>query len=95
MIISGYGIVIISLLVYSSFESTVHARPVVLVLSNDDLNNGGDDNGDGESSEFDEFGESEPKSEEELDPGSWRPIFEPDDSTPQAASPDDSTLRAG
>lgn len=87
MRISGYGIVILSLLVFSFVELSVHARPVVLVLSNDDLNSGGDDNGVGESSDFDEFGESEPKSEEELDPGSWRSIFEPDDSTVQAASP--------
>uniref|UniRef100_A0A1J3F7Q4 ERAD-associated E3 ubiquitin-protein ligase component HRD3A n=1 Tax=Noccaea caerulescens TaxID=107243 RepID=A0A1J3F7Q4_NOCCA len=87
MIISGCRIVILSLLVFSFVEISVHARRVALFLSNDDLTSGGDDNGVGESSDFDDFGESEPKSEDELDPGSWRPIFEPDDATVQAASP--------
>ncbi|XP_077236107.1 HCP-like superfamily protein [Tasmannia lanceolata] len=58
------------------------ARPVLLVLSEDDLNNDNPPSSEldpfGDSSEWDEFADSETKSEDELDPGSWRPIFEPE-----------------
>lgn len=77
-------IVIFSLLPLNSL-----CRPYVLVLTQDDLresvnhptdepNPNPNPNTDPESSEWDEFGESESKSEEELDPGSWRPIVEPE-----------------
>ncbi|XP_010540030.1 PREDICTED: ERAD-associated E3 ubiquitin-protein ligase component HRD3A-like [Tarenaya hassleriana] len=88
MRVLAFRAVTLSLLIFSLYNHRVHARPFVLVFSNDDLNGGvttGDDGN--ESSEFDEFGDSDSKSEEELDPGSWRPIFEPDDSAVQVASP--------
>lgn len=80
MRVSGHRIIALSLFILSLYCHYVQSRPFVLVLSNDDLTGGSDDNGSDESSDFDEFGESESKSEEELDPGSWRPIFEPNDS---------------
>ncbi|XP_057952673.1 ERAD-associated E3 ubiquitin-protein ligase component HRD3A-like [Malania oleifera] len=61
------------------------ARPFVLVLSQDDLketsstpSEDDDVHGSGDSSEWEEFGEPSSKPDDELDPGSWRPIFEPD-----------------
>ncbi|XP_076882227.1 ERAD-associated E3 ubiquitin-protein ligase component HRD3A-like [Bidens hawaiensis] len=75
---------LLTLLVFSLllFKITI-ARPFVLVLSQDDLRDGPtDDTPDDPSSvaDWDEFGESDSRSDEELDPGSWRPIFEPDES---------------
>lgn len=55
------------------------SRPFVLVLSKDDLKDtppSDDDSSAADSSEWDEFGDSETQSEDELDPGSWRPIVE-------------------
>ena len=75
MRISGYVIVVLSVTVFYCVDRSVHACPVVLILSNNDLNSGSDDPGVGDSSNFEEFGESEPKSEGELDPGSWRRNF--------------------
>ncbi|CAN1159252.1 ERAD-associated E3 ubiquitin-protein ligase component HRD3A [Linum perenne] len=69
------------------------ARPFVLVLSQDDLKEvpaSPADSDDASASsaadnppEWDEFGDSDSKPEHQLDPGSWRPIFEPD-TTPGA-----------
>ncbi|GMN51279.1 hypothetical protein TIFTF001_020428 [Ficus carica] len=82
--------VILSLLILSLFlfPISLYARPFVLVISQDDikdaLNSPESDNptSDPDSAEWDEFGDSDShKSDEELDPGSWRPIFEPDSST--------------
>ena len=73
MRISGYVIVVLSVTIFYCVDRSIHARPVV--LSNVNLNSGGDDPGGGDSSNFEEFGESEPKSKEELDPGSWRRNF--------------------
>ncbi|AAG12779.1 hypothetical protein; 26401-23451 [Arabidopsis thaliana] len=86
MRVSGQSIIAISLFTLSLYIHRVQARPFVLVLSNEDLNGGFNDNGAYESSDFDEFGESEPKSEEELDPGSWRRIFETNESTVHASA---------
>ncbi|KFK41792.1 hypothetical protein AALP_AA2G172600 [Arabis alpina] len=82
MRVSGHSIIPL----LSIFTHHLHARPFVLVLSNDDLNGGFDDTIAYESSEFDEFNESESKSEEDLNPGSWRPILESpnDNSTVQS-----------
>ncbi|CAA7043144.1 unnamed protein product [Microthlaspi erraticum] len=87
MRLSGHRIIALSLVILFLYIHRVEARPFVLVLSKDDLNSGYDDNGAYESSDFDDFGESESKSEEELDPGSWRPILDPNASTVHAASP--------
>lgn len=67
------------------------ARPFVLVLSQDDLKDPPpadslSPDSDASNSDWDEFGDSESKSDDELDPGSWRPIFEPD-STPDPTAP--------
>ncbi|XP_076953385.1 ERAD-associated E3 ubiquitin-protein ligase component HRD3A-like [Bidens hawaiensis] len=74
---------LLTLLLSSLLLLQTSARPFVLVLSQDDLKDGPiDDTPDDPSSvaDWDEFGESDSRSDEELDPGSWRPIFEPDDS---------------
>ncbi|KAK3036989.1 hypothetical protein RJ639_029978 [Escallonia herrerae] len=58
------------------------ARPFVLVLSQDDLKDAASDQPDDLSADdWDEF-DSDSKPEDELDPGSWRPVYEPDSSTP-------------
>ncbi|GAB4850582.1 ERAD-associated E3 ubiquitin-protein ligase component hrd3a [Ancistrocladus abbreviatus] len=77
-----------SLISFSLRPTSALARRFVLVLSQDDLRDAGPNSpsGDtdasfsanGDTSEWDEFGDAESKSEEELDPGSWRPILETD-----------------
>ncbi|KAF5730305.1 ERAD-associated E3 ubiquitin-protein ligase component HRD3A [Tripterygium wilfordii] len=63
---------------------TLYARPFVLVLSQDDLKDGptaSSDPADADSTssgDWDEFDDSDSTSEEDLDPGSWRSILEPD-----------------
>lgn len=69
------------LLIFSLYPLSLTARPFVLVLSQEDLKDGptsaDDPASDSDTAEWDEFGDSDShKSEEELDPGSWRPIFE-------------------
>ncbi|KAI9072431.1 hypothetical protein K1719_045611 [Acacia pycnantha] len=69
------------LLIFSLLPLSLIARPFVLVLSQDDLKDKPPSDPDS-ASEWDEFGDSDyHKSEEELDPGSWRPIFESDTTT--------------
>lgn len=72
----------LSLLIFSLLPLSLLASPFVLVLSQDDLKDipsTATDAGPAESQpEWDEFGDSDSKPEHELDPGSWRPIFEPD-----------------
>ncbi|KAF5200972.1 Erad-associated e3 ubiquitin-protein ligase component hrd3a, partial [Thalictrum thalictroides] len=72
------------LILISLFPISTLARPFVLVLSKEDLEDDTPSSSssihdqDSSSTEWDEFGESDNKTEDELDPGSWRPIFEPD-----------------
>ncbi|KAI8551909.1 hypothetical protein RHMOL_Rhmol06G0223800 [Rhododendron molle] len=62
------------------------ARPFVLVLSQDHLIDAPPSTTEDDSfSEWDEFGDSNTKPED-LDPESWRPIFEPTAADPAAAS---------
>jgi SEL1 protein len=72
-----------------SLTLTVTARPFVLVLSQDDFKDDAPSDPD-DAAEWDEFGDSDThKSEDDLDPGSWRPIFEPSaepQSPPQSES---------
>ena len=86
--------------VFSLFAVSISARPFVLVLSPDDvLNSPAVPDGDGaatdpttqnDSVDWDEFGDSAyPQSEDELDPGSWRPIFEPDPLKPEPSDQSD------
>ncbi|KAL8153565.1 hypothetical protein V2J09_011325 [Rumex salicifolius] len=81
-------LVIVSLLLlsFSLLPICAVSRSFVLVLSQDDLRDSAaspsDDSeptaadGGGESSDWDEFGDADSKSEEELDPGTWRPVLE-------------------
>ncbi|KAM1238768.1 hypothetical protein TB2_039416 [Malus domestica] len=89
-----------SLLIFSLYPLSLSARPFILVLTQDDLLNTpaspddsppAADSAPNDSPDWDEFGESAAaQSEEELDPGSWRPIFEPDPFKPDPAThPDD------
>ncbi|CAL1354552.1 unnamed protein product [Linum trigynum] len=80
-------------LLLSVYPLSLVARPFVLVLSQDDLKDvsttpaDSDDLSSSESqSEWDEFGDSDSKPDHQLDPGSWRPIFEPDSSSSAAAN---------
>lgn len=73
------------LLLISLLPLSTTARRFVLVLSPEDLkdppNSPADDplsTSDETNSDWDEFGEADSKPDDELDPGSWRPIFEPD-----------------
>ncbi|KAL6977881.1 hypothetical protein U1Q18_026664 [Sarracenia purpurea var. burkii] len=71
---------ILALLLLSLLALSATARPFVLVLSPDDLIDAPAftaDDDDSSTSEWDEFGDFDAKPEE-LDPGLWRPIFEPD-----------------
>lgn len=85
-------VIVRSLLILSFFSIffSVSARRFVLVLSQDDIKevSSGDDSSSSSDpiphdlANWDEFGDSDNlKSDEELDPGSWRPIFEPDSSS--------------
>ncbi|KAL5544937.1 hypothetical protein UlMin_008721 [Ulmus minor] len=74
---------VFSLLIFSLFTISLYARPFVLVISQDDIKDASNsaDTTQNDSAEWDEFGDSEShKSEEELDPGTWRPIFETESS---------------
>ncbi|XP_023907823.1 ERAD-associated E3 ubiquitin-protein ligase component HRD3A isoform X1 [Quercus suber] len=103
---------ILSLLILSLYPLSLTARPFVFILSQDDLKDATSSSSDDsppdpttshDSSEWDEFGsesDSPHKSEDELDPGSWRPIFEPDSSSsappdPVPASESDSLYFSG
>jgi len=74
----------LSLLSFSLLTLSVAARPYVLVLSQEDFKDEVPADSDSSSAEWDEFGDSDShKSEEDLDPGSWRQIFEPSSTDPQ------------
>ncbi|GKD81089.1 hypothetical protein Tco_1347928, partial [Tanacetum coccineum] len=77
--------IIIVLLILTTVTVAVTARPFVLVLSSEDLKDtppSPDDESSSSSStvaDWDDFNESSATSDDDLDPGSWRPIFEPND----------------
>lgn len=76
----------LSLLAFSLLAVSVTARPFVLVLSQEDFKDDAPTDPDS-AAEWDEFGDSDAhKSEEDLDPGSWRPIFEPSSSSSSSSS---------
>ncbi|XP_040996581.1 ERAD-associated E3 ubiquitin-protein ligase component HRD3A [Juglans microcarpa x Juglans regia] len=85
---------LLSLLILSLYPLSLTARPYILILSEDDIKDtsiSSDDSPDPtrlDNPEWDEFGESDSphKSEDELDPGSWRPIFEPGSSSAAGSS---------
>ncbi|XP_010265046.1 PREDICTED: ERAD-associated E3 ubiquitin-protein ligase component HRD3A [Nelumbo nucifera] len=78
-------LLLFALLSFSLLPLHAIARPFVLVLTKDDLIDNpspSDDDSSAGDPEWDEFSDSDNNSEEELDPGSWRPIFEPDVDVP-------------
>lgn len=93
-----FVVVVIVLLLFLPFSL---CRPFLLILSQDDLkevSSPADEPDRADSAEWDDFGDSEPfRSELDLDPGSWRPILEPDDQTlprPSADGGDSAYLSA-
>ncbi|XP_030493553.2 ERAD-associated E3 ubiquitin-protein ligase component HRD3A [Cannabis sativa] len=91
---------VFSLLIFSLFPISLYARSVLLVLQDDLKDSPPDENPTdsthNDSPEWDEFGDSDPhKSDEELDPGSWRPIFEPDLSSAEPGSESDAMYYSG
>ncbi|GER25534.1 hypothetical protein STAS_01122 [Striga asiatica] len=72
-----------ALLLFALLPLSTLARPFVLVLSQDDLSDAAaavsnQPSPPDDVSDFDDFPESESKSDSILDPGSWSPLFEPD-----------------
>ncbi|CAL0312358.1 unnamed protein product [Lupinus luteus] len=88
----------LSLLVFSLLPLSLLARPFVLVFSPEDFKDAPSDEPsavDSDSAEWDDFGESDAvKSEDELDPGSWHPIFEPDSTFSATAAEPSTELEA-
>uniref|UniRef100_A0A6N2KAE3 DOD-type homing endonuclease domain-containing protein n=1 Tax=Salix viminalis TaxID=40686 RepID=A0A6N2KAE3_SALVM len=83
-----------SLLIFSLLPLSLLARPYVLVLSQEDLKEipSSPATTDVDPTEcatrVGRVGDSDSKPEHELDPGSWRPIFEPDAATNSASNLD-------
>ncbi|XP_042502891.1 ERAD-associated E3 ubiquitin-protein ligase component HRD3A-like [Macadamia integrifolia] len=85
------------LLLVALFFLSATARPFVLYLTNEDLkenppSSAADESSNGEFSDWEDFGDSDSKSEDELDPGSWRPIFEPDSMAGTSSESEDEVL---
>lgn len=103
MRLATHALVVFSLLIFSLFFVSLYARPYVLFLSQEDLKDAANppedspsDSTHHDSAEWDEFGDSDThKSDEELDPGSWRPIFEPDSSAADPGSEADAQYYSG
>ncbi|KAL9999199.1 putative ERAD-associated E3 ubiquitin-protein ligase component HRD3 [Helianthus debilis subsp. tardiflorus] len=72
------------LLFFLLLSTTVTSRPFVLVLSQDDLKDDPTSDDQSSTADWDEFGQSDARSEQDFDPGSWRPIFEPDESNSES-----------
>ncbi|KAK6249797.1 Sel1-like repeat - like 1 [Theobroma cacao] len=85
---------LLSLLLFSLYPLSLHARQFVLVLSQDDLKDAQNDDASSPDSDAswddDDFGGTHVRPDDELDPGSWRRLFEPS-STPTSTF-DDGTL---
>ncbi|KAK8503969.1 hypothetical protein V6N12_019136 [Hibiscus sabdariffa] len=85
------SLLFIFLLLLSLFPLSILARPFVLVLSQDDLKDVQNDDAsllESDSSwDDDDFGGTHVKPDDELDPGSWRRLFEPS-TTPISSSLD-------
>ncbi|KAF8090447.1 hypothetical protein N665_0476s0026 [Sinapis alba] len=78
MSVSSHKIIAFTFLLYIH---RVHAQYFILNFSDEDFHNGFDNNSTNQDSNYYEnFGQTEPKPDQELDPGSWRPILEHDDS---------------
>ncbi|KFK41793.1 hypothetical protein AALP_AA2G172800 [Arabis alpina] len=77
---SSHKIRVFSLLIFSLYIHRVQGQSFVLKFSDDDFHSGFDNNSTNEYSDSDEFLQPESISEQDLDPGSWLPIFEQNDS---------------
>ncbi|KAL0731738.1 hypothetical protein Bca4012_027832 [Brassica carinata] len=77
MSVSSHKIIAFTFLLYLH---RVQAQYFILNFSDEYFHNGFDNNSTDEDSNYENFGQTEPKSDQELDPGSWRPILELDDS---------------
>ncbi|XP_078445074.1 HCP-like superfamily protein isoform X4 [Wolffia australiana] len=65
--------ILLSLLILHLSIFSAVGRPFIILITRDDLK---DPSSVSESVEWDEFNDPDSRSEDELDPGSWRPIFE-------------------
>ncbi|KAL3748991.1 hypothetical protein ACJRO7_010129 [Eucalyptus globulus] len=74
----GRSLLVPVLLLLSLYPLSLAARPFFLILTQEDLKEVAAAPPDEllDSADWDEFGDSESRPEEELDPGSWRPMFE-------------------
>ncbi|CAH8334543.1 unnamed protein product [Eruca vesicaria subsp. sativa] len=75
---SSHKIIAFSQLIFSLYIYRVHAQHFILNFSDEDFHNGFDNNSTNEDSYSENFGQTEPISDQDLDPGSWRPILELD-----------------
>ncbi|KAK9277980.1 hypothetical protein L1049_027537 [Liquidambar formosana] len=92
----------LSLLIFSLYPLSLLAYPLLIVLSQDDLKDpsssrdGGPANvvvGGGDSSWWED--DSDAKPDDELDPGSWRPIFEPDSDSSEPKTEEEALYYSG
>ncbi|WZY76810.1 hypothetical protein YC2023_023194 [Brassica napus] len=65
---------------FLALHSSRPAQYFILNFSDEDFHNGFDNNSTKEDSDYENFGQKEPKPDQELDPGSWRPVLELNDS---------------
>lgn len=84
-------ILLVSLLLLSLYPLSLTARPFFLILSQEDLKDVSAASSEEllDSTDWDEFGDSESRPEEELDPGSWRPMFESDEPLTVGSEPEE------
>lgn len=73
MSVSSQKIIAFTFLLYIH---RVQAQYFFLNFSDEDFHNGFDNNSTNEDSNYENFGQTEPRSDQDLDPGSWRPILE-------------------
>ncbi|CAN6845041.1 unnamed protein product [Brassica oleracea] len=79
MSVLSHKIIAFYLLTFLLYIHRVHAQHFILNFSDEDFHNGFDNNSTEDGSNTDNFGQTESKSDQDLDPGSWRPILELDD----------------
>lgn len=79
MSVLSHKIIAFSLLTFLLYIHRLHAQHFILNFSDEDFHNGFDNNSTEDDSNTDNFGQTESKSDQDLDPGSWRSILELDD----------------
>lgn len=68
---------ILFLIFCSLYPLSLEARPFVLLLTQDDIKDA-PPSADDDPADWDEFADSDSKPDDNLDPGSWTPVFEPE-----------------